>query len=323
MKKKYFVTGGSGFIGSAIVRSLVEQGHEVIVLDNNSRGSIDKLGKVILDNITFIEGDIRSPESLSQLKGCDSIIHLAYINGTRFFYEIPYDILDIGIRGMINILDAVKKYSIPQLILASSSEVYQFASIIPTPENIPLIVPDINNPRYSYGGGKIASELLAINFAKQFNLDVRIFRPHNVYGPDMGFEHVIPEICKKIFDAKINKLKKIKMQGSGDDTRAFIFIDDFVNGINKIIIAGAKNEIYHIGSSHEVTIKLLYDKLISISGDNFTIETESSPIGSTPKRCPDITKIKELGFETKILLEEGLRITYNWYMNYFEQMGLK
>jgi len=323
MKKKYFVTGGSGFIGSAIVRSLVEQGHEVIVLDNNSRGNKEKLGKFIIDKITFIEGDIRSPDSISQLKGCDSIIHLAYINGTKFFYEIPYDILDIAIKGMINVLDAVKKYNIPQLILASSSEVYQLAPLIPTPENVPLIVPDINNPRYSYGGGKIASELLAINFAKQYDIDVRIFRPHNVYGPNMGFEHVIPEICKKIFDTRRHNVGKIKMQGFGADTRAFIFIDDFVNGVNKIINEGNKNEIYHIGSAEEITIKFLYDKLISISGKHIEIESELSPIGSTPKRCPDISKIKQLGFDTKISLDEGLAITYNWYMDFFDKTNGK
>jgi len=197
--KKIFITGGSGFIGSSIVRKLVNEGNELTVLDNNSRGSLDKLDDV-RKNIRFIEGDVRDPECFQNLKGFDSIIHLAYVNGTKYFYEIPYDILEIGILGMMNVMNAVKQFDIESLIFASTSEVYQTPKIIPTTENVPLVVPDILNPRYSYGGGKIASELLAVNFARQYGLKLKIFRPHNVYGPDMGNEHVVPEIIRKIIE---------------------------------------------------------------------------------------------------------------------------
>ncbi len=323
MKKKYFITGGSGFIGSAIVKNLINAGHQITVLDNNSRGSKEKIGDFFLNKIKFIEGDIRDPKSFSDLEDFDSIIHLAYVNGTKYFYEMPYDILDIAIRGMINVLDAIKKFNVPQLILASSSEVYQSANIIPTPEDIPLTVPDIKNPRYSYGGGKIACELLAINYARQYNLDIRIFRPHNVYGPNMGFEHVIPEICKKIFDAQTKNLNQIKIQGDGLDTRAFIYIDDFVEGVDIILDKGSPNEIYHIGSTQEITIRELFDKFINFSNGTFELVSEPRPLGSTNRRCPDTKKLNDLGFKTATSLDVGLKSTYEWYIKKFKETGMR
>jgi nucleoside-diphosphate-sugar epimerase len=317
MTKKYFVTGGSGFIGSAIVKKLVGQGHKVLVLDNNVRGNKEKL-KGVLDDIEFIEGDIRSTECLKKTESCDAIIHLAYINGTKYFYQIPYDILEIAVKGMVNVLDAIKKYDIPQLILASSSEAYQTPLLIPTPEEVPLIVPDIKNPRYSYGGGKIACELLAVNYAHQYNLDIRIFRPHNVYGPNMGYEHVIPEVCKKIFDLKNDSDNKIKIQGSGNETRAFVYIDDFTNGVDCILRNGSQGEIYNIGTDNEISIHDLYMKILGISGKRAILESEASPIGSTKRRCPDISKLKKLGYNQITSLDQGLNLTYNWYFDNFK-----
>ena len=97
---------------------------------------------------------------------------------------------------MISVLDACRHHGIRELVLASSSEVYQTPPGIPTPENVPLSVPDPLNPRYSYGGGKIICELMAINYGRQGFDRVLIFRPHNVYGPDMGWEHVLPQFAR-------------------------------------------------------------------------------------------------------------------------------
>src|SRR3972149_7941485 len=193
IKKFYLVTGGTGFIGSALVRRLVKDGHRVRVLDNNIRGAVSRLDEVKSD-IEFVTADIRDMNAVIDAgKGVDSIIHLAFINGTRFFYEKPELVLDVGVRGMLSVLDSCKKNGIGELILASSSEVYQTPPVVPTDETVPLSIPDPLNPRYSYGGGKLICELMAINYGRT-NFDrVIIFRPHNVYGPDMGREHVIPE----------------------------------------------------------------------------------------------------------------------------------
>src|SRR3989338_458400 len=199
-KKKYLVTGGTGFIGSALVRRLVQKGHHVRVLDNDIRGASSRLSD-IKGKIELIKADIRDPRQVSDAcKGVDSIIHLAFINGTEYFYTKPELVLEVGVKGMMNVIDASLEHGIKELVLASSSEVYQTPPKIPTDETAPLVVPDPLNPRYSYGSGKIISEMLAINYGRKHFERVVIFRPHNVYGPDMGWEHVIPQLVLRMDD---------------------------------------------------------------------------------------------------------------------------
>ena len=165
--------------------------HEVILI------FLSKIRK----KIKFIKGDIRNKKKLLSINGnIDTVIHLAYVNGTKFFYKKPYEILDIAVNGLINILEFVRK-KVKNFFLASSSEVYQSPIKIPTDEKEMLKIPDIHNPRYSYGGGKIFSELYGIHFAKKYLRKFIIFRPHNVYGKDMGNDHVIPEF--------LNRFKKL------------------------------------------------------------------------------------------------------------------
>ena len=146
---------------------------------------------------------------------------MAYINGTKFFYSKPDLVLDVAIKGISNIIDGCIKNKIKELYLASSSEVYQTPNKIPTTESESLKVPDIFNPRYSYGGGKILTELMGIHYGKKYFNKLIIFRPHNVYGKDMGFEHVIPEFINRF---KKLKGKKFKIQGTGNEIRSFIYI---------------------------------------------------------------------------------------------------
>ena len=123
--KKYFITGGVGFLGSEIIKLLLKNNSQITCYDNVSRGSIDKLGKVFKD-INFIEGDIRDEQKvIDSSKDCNSIIHLAFINGTKNFYKYPTEVLDVGVKGMVNIVDGCIKNNIKELILASSSEVYR------------------------------------------------------------------------------------------------------------------------------------------------------------------------------------------------------
>ena len=162
--KKYLVTGGTGFIGSALVRRLVKEGFKVRVLDNDIRGAQERLSDVA-KKIEFVSGDIRNFDDVTEsCRGVDSVIHLAYINGTEYFYKMPELILEVAVKGIINVIDSCIKENVKELFLASSSEVYQYPPKIPTSEDAPLTVPDVFNPRYSYGGGKIISELLTINF---------------------------------------------------------------------------------------------------------------------------------------------------------------
>ena len=317
MQKKYLVTGGSGFIGSALVKKLLNEGHSVRVFDNNSRGNLRRLDDV-LDKIDFIEGDIRNFDQVNQAcKGMDAICHLAFVNGTRFFYELPELVLEVGVKGMMNILDSCKENNITDLIVASSSEVYQSPKQVPTGEEVPLVVPDLLNPRYSYGGAKLITELLAINYGRNNFERVVIFRPHNVYGPDMGWEHVVPEFLLKMNDLvkkKSQEMIDFNIQGTGNETRAFIFIDDFTEGLMKVINKGEHLNVYHIGTSDEIKLSELAKTVARIFDAKINLIPGALAEGGTLRRCPDITKLKGLGFNPETPLDEGLKISKDWYV---------
>ena len=222
--KNVLVTGGTGFIGAALVKNLVNKGFKVKTFDNNSRGGLDKLDDY-LDRIEVIEGDIRDlPSVMDAMKGIDIVYHLAFINGTRYFYEKPDLVLEVGLKGMLNVMDAAMHHKVKRMIYASSAEVYQQPTHIPTNEDERLIIPDPRNPRYSYGGAKAIGEVMALHYAKHSDLETVIFRPHNIYGPNMGFEHVIPEFVLRMKEMSDNFSKsdiEFPIQGTGEETRAF------------------------------------------------------------------------------------------------------
>src|SRR5262249_18554075 len=148
--KHYLVTGGSGFIGAALVKGLIAAGATVRVFDNNSRGSNEKL-KGGAENAELIVGDIRDSDAVAEAMGdVDGVCHLAYINGTEFFYTKPETVLEVAVKGMMNVIEGCIKHDIPELTVFSSSEVYHLPAKVPTNETAPLIVPDVLNPRYSY-----------------------------------------------------------------------------------------------------------------------------------------------------------------------------
>ena len=307
MKKKTFlVTGGTGFIGSNISNLLIKKNYNVKIFDNNSRGSIQKI-KNFKKKIKFIKGDIRNKQSLNRaLKKTDAVIHLAYVNGTKYFYSDPVLILDIAIKGILNIIEGCIKNKIKELYLASSSEVYQTPKKIPTDEQESLKIPNIFNPRYSYGGGKIITELMGIHYGKKYFKKLIIFRPHNVYGPNMGYEHVVPQFINRF---KSLKGKNFKIQGTGNEIRSFIYIADFLNGFNAILNRGKHLNVYNIGTSEKIKIKDLAYKLSKIFKKKIIIKKTSLAKGSTKIRVPNINKIKKLGFVPKFNLDEGLKET--------------
>ncbi len=314
--KKYLVTGGGGFIGAALIKALLKSNYAVVCLDDFSRGAPRRLESV-LDQIEVVEGDVRNLDVVIQAaKKVDAIIHLAYVNGTEFFYEKPELVLDVAIRGMLNVIDACRHHGIKELILASSSEVYQTPQMIPSDESVPLVIPDIFNPRYSYGGGKIACELMAINYGRSDFSRVVIFRPHNVYGPDMGWEHVLPQFIVRAKELSVKTDRDtldFTIQGSGKETRAFIHIDDFTDGLMRVIEQGEHLHIYHIGNPEEVSIADVARLVVKYFDKKANIIPGSLQPGSTPRRCPEISKLSKLGFSPKISLEQGIPSIAQWY----------
>jgi nucleoside-diphosphate-sugar epimerase len=313
---KILVTGGSGFIGSALVKALVKSGAKVRVLDDNSRGRPRRLADVEKD-IEFIGGDVRNPDAVERAaQGMDEVHHLAFVNGTEFFYSQPDLVLDVGVRGMLNVIDACRKHHIGNLILASSSEVYQTPPQVPTAEDAPLSIPDPLNPRYSYGGGKLISELMAINYGRKYFERVLIFRPHNVYGPDMGFEHVVPQFAlrvKKLGPQQPGSRLRFDIQGTGEETRSFCFIDDLIAGVMVMREHGEHLGIYHIGTTEEVTIADLARRIADLADSEIEIVSGKLQAGGTMRRCPDVSKLAKLGFTPRVALNDGLEPTVDWY----------
>ena len=315
VSKFHLITGGSGFIGSALAKSLVQSGQRLRILDNNSRGNARRLS-AIEGRYEFIEGDVRDPDVVARaVTGVDAVWHLACVNGTEFFYARPELVLDVGVKGMVNIIDSCIKENIPELFLASSSEVYQAPLTIPTAEDVPLSIPDVFNPRYSYAAAKIISEMMVINYGKKYFERVMVFRPHNVYGPDMGWEHVIPQFSLRMQElaSQSESVIKFPVQGNGQETRAFIFIDDFVDGLMSMLNLGKHLEIYHIGSEEEVTMEHVARLIGNYFGRQIQIVSGPPAAGGVLRRCPKIDKIKQLGFQPQVSLEKGIEITADWY----------
>ena len=301
--KNILVTGGSGFIGSAITNHLLrDTKNKVTVFDDFSRGNKNRLIKS--KRLKLIKGNICDYSKV--LKACANInivIHLAAINGTKFFYEKPCEVLSVSSKGIINIIDACVKKKIKTIYLASSSEVYHKPNKIPTDENETLKIPDIFNPRYSYACGKILTEIYGVNFGRKYFKKLIIFRPHNVYGNDMGNEHVIPELINK---ALLSKNGKIKIKGTGNEKRSFIYIEDFLKAFDLIFNKGKHLQIYNIGTTEIVKIKELVKKIIKISKKKLKITHTKLAKGGTVIRCPNINKIKKLGFKKKYNLTQGI-----------------
>ena len=315
--KKVLVTGGTGFIGSGLVKGLLAAGAEVRSLDNDSRVAVARMDEG-QSNLERSTGDIRDTDTVHEaVRGMDCVCHLAYINGTESFYASPELVLEVAVKGMMNILDACVSEGVRDFVLASSSEVYQVPQVVPTDETAPLTVPDVLNPRFSYGGGKIISELLAVNYGRKFFDRTLIVRPHNVYGPNMGLEHVIPQFVlrlKKLSEQQPSGVLDFNIQGTGKETRAFIFIEDFIRALLCVIEQGEQLSSYHIGTDREVSIQDLAHLVAMSCSREIQVVPGELLAGSTPRRCPDIQKKRNLGIGPAITLEEGVQRTAEWYL---------
>lgn len=284
-----------------MVRRLQAEGNTIIVFDNSSRarvGATEPLGELI-------QGDIRD-ERLVHLatKGVDEVHHLAYVNGTKTFYEQPALVLDVGVRGATNVIAACKANRVPHLFIVSSSEVCR-AKLVDAEEAIPLVIPDPLNPRYSYSAGKIITEMLAIHNAKSFKR-LLICRPFNIYGPGMAEGHVIPDFIDRLKDCGT----VFRTLGDGLETRSFCYIDDFIDGYMIMRERGEHMGIYNIGNPVETTISELAYKMAVIAGKQIVLRPGYQlREGDARKRKPDIKKLAALGFKPKIDLDKGLTLT--------------
>jgi nucleoside-diphosphate-sugar epimerase len=310
---RHLVTGGAGFVGAALTRRLLAEGHEVTVLDRFSRGKESRIPA----GAKIVKGDIRNPIDVAEaMAGAEVVWHLAYVQGTQTFYADPKDVIDVALHGIMNVLDCCELWPGKDLILVSSSEVYQNppAGMFPTDETVPLSVPDVTNPRYSYGGGKIACELATLAYAQAGLLGRGVIvRPHNIYGPDMGVDHVIPQFALRMRDLPAGETR-FPIQGTGRETRSFCHIDDCVDGLMCLYERGEDRNVYHLGNpDEECEIRTVAHMVAELFGREIEVVPGELPKGSPTRRKPDISKLEAIGYQPKVFLVDGLLDTIDWY----------
>lgn len=307
--KTFLITGGAGLIGSHFCDFLLEKGNKVICVDNfltSTPGNIEHLKKN--RNFILINHDVVKPLKIEEK--IDYLLHLACPPSPIDFVRMPIRILEIGSSGTYNMLNLAKeKKSV--FLLASTSEVYGDPLVHPQPETYFGNVNPVG-PRGCYDEAKRFSEALTMAYHRVHKLDTKIVRIFNTYGPRMRADdgRVVPAF---ITEALQNK--PLTVHGDGTQTRSFCYVTDLVEGIYRLAISKI-NDPVNIGNPNEMAILDFANTIIDITRSKSRILFKPMPIDDPKTRQPDITKAKkELGWEPKVGLEDGLKKTIDYFKN--------
>ena len=295
------VTGGTGFLGSRVVSLLKNRGAENIIISHSN------------------ENDLRLKESCSDItKNIDIVFHIAAkVGGIGFNQEKPAELFYDNLMMGTNLMEEARKNGVKKFVALGTICSYPKFTPIPFAENdIWNGYPEETNAPYG-----LAKKMLLVQsqaYFQQYNFNSIVVFPTNLYGPRDNFSedssHVIPALIKKVFFAKNADKKKITLWGDGSPSRDFLYVDDAAEGI---ILAAEKynnQEPINLGTSEEITIKELIEKIQKIMNTDLEIEWELEKPNGQPRRCVSFEKAKnEIDFSPKINLEEGLRKTINWY----------
>lgn len=310
-EKNILVTGGAGFLGSWICEVLVEQGANVICLDNLVSGLKANISHLIdKDNFKFIQHDITQPIFFDD--PLDIVMHLASRASPFEFEKYPIQILKANTLGIWVALGIAKKHG-ARFLYTSTSEIYGAATEIPTSEEYRGNVNPIG-PRSCYDEAKRCGESYVIAYMLQHGLDVRIARIFNTYGPRMRAEGVYGRVIPRFIEQVLSNTP-ITIFGDGSQTRSFCYVTDQVEGLLKLaFLEKAKGEVVNIGDDKEMTILELAKLIRELTNSSAEIVFEELPKDDPPRRKPDITKAKKiLGWEPKIELEAGLSKMIEWF----------
>lgn len=307
---KILVTGGAGFIGSWLCDTLVGLGAKVTCLDNLSSGRIDNIKHLLgNENFDFVNVDVSRWFSEERF---DIIVHGASVPSPYDYMNLPIETMLPNSIGLINLLENARKNG-STLLFMSTSEVYGDAMIVPTPETYYGYVNPIGL-RSCYDESKRFGEALCMAYFRQYNVDVRIARIFNSYGPRLDVNARYARVISR-FILQALRDEPITVHGDGRQTRSFAYITDTVTALVKMLANDrVKGEVLNIGNPQEISILELAEMVIKLTGSQSKIVfTESRP-DDPKRRCPDISKTRKLiGWEPKVSLEDGLRYTIEWF----------
>lgn len=321
MAERILLTGGAGFIGLRLAARLADEGASLTVIDDLSRGLRDAEAEAFFarPEVRFVQGDLCDPAVLERAGGpFDTIVHLAAVIAIQVSERDPVRVLRTNALSTVHVVDRWIAQG-GRLVFASTSEIYGalLGAVdlpVPTPETVPVGVRDTRIARYSYAASKIYCEALVLQAAMMHRREALVVRPHNVYGPRMGWNHVIPQMSLRLLRGE----DPFRIFGP-DETRAFCHVDDFVAAV--VLLLGRRaTGVFHVGTDRETRIRDLAHMLFDAAGRR-PKRTEDAPsqTGSPPRRCPDISKLRaETGYEPKVPLERGLAETYDWYRRHAE-----
>jgi UDP-glucuronate decarboxylase len=318
--RRILITGGAGFIGFHLTQRLVEQSSdEITIVDDFSRGHPDEELEELTSRagVDVRTGDLTDPETWTRLGGgYDEIYHLAAIVGVRNVLARPDHAIRVNALSTVHFLDWFVEGGGEKVLFSSTSEVYAWTQRayglpVPTPEGRPCCLTDLSDPRSAYAGSKIFGELAVTQYCRAHEKRFVIARYHNVYGPRMGMDHVIPELFQRARNGQ-NPL----VVYSVDHMRAFCYVSDAVEAtIAAMRRRGADGETINIGNDlEEVAIGELASKLVRRTGLQVGLAPHAAANDPVERRCPDLTRARELlGYEPRVSLDEGLDRTLAWY----------
>jgi dTDP-glucose 4,6-dehydratase len=309
---KTIVTGGAGFLGSHLCDLLLDKGHEVICIDNLVTGDTRNIEHTKSDKFTYLKHDVTKPIYFGDK--IDYIFHLASPASPIDYLDLPIQTLKVGALGTYNMLGLAKEQR-ARFLLASTSEVYGDPLVNPQPETYWGNVNPIG-PRGVYDEAKRYAEAITMAYHRYHNMDTRIVRIFNTYGPRMraGDGRVVPNFINQALRGE-----DITVYGDGNQTRSFCYVSDLVDGIYKLMMSDFVEPV-NIGNPDEMSVLEFAERVIEIIGSDSRVVFKELPVDDPKVRRPDISRAKDvLGWEPEVRLGEGLERT----VEYFDKLYMK